>query len=393
MANPLRGQSMNSRSFFDFRNSTLNKVGRWNYNLRREAPTSLLNPPLVVKEQVMASANFTKTESERQKFGNWLAGFVAGEGWFQLSIERRCQRARFGIALRQDDRPVLEKIRDFLDCGNITIHPRRGNVCPVAKFVIGDALDLERIVVPLFQNHPLRAKKSRDFEIWKRGVALICRNRRKPVRWMGGWKQGSFSKWNEDIEEFTQLNDSLKTTRRYSEDFSIDDSPISDPELFGDWFAGFSDGEGCLDLQHYVQNECWTGAASFRLKIRFDDFPILNQIRNFLGKGSISRIERDGKNNPRAHFLVTGCQNLADFVIPVLEKYPLRAKKKRDFVLWKEGVALLCQVKSRPRQGRGGWGAGFHPKWTEGEKSKFVQLCAELKELRRFLGKEADHVR
>jgi hypothetical protein len=68
----------------------------------------------------------TVPEGEREKFARWLSGFTDGEGCFRLRIVQRkngggCRilagQAEFAIKLRSDDKRVLQKIRNFWNCG------------------------------------------------------------------------------------------------------------------------------------------------------------------------------------------------------------------------------------------------------------------------------------
>ena len=63
--------------------------------------------------------------------GDYVAGFVDGEGCFYLTYRSEIRYERpgkpkyfrwtpyFAINLRQDDKEILEKIRNTLSCGNI----------------------------------------------------------------------------------------------------------------------------------------------------------------------------------------------------------------------------------------------------------------------------------
>ncbi len=83
-------------------------------------------------------------------------------------------------------RPFFKEIQNRLGFGALQF--RRGNAHREAQVLwfITRKSDCARLV-DLFQAHPLRAKKRRDFEIWKEGVALWAsmRGNGRPHRnWM-----------------------------------------------------------------------------------------------------------------------------------------------------------------------------------------------------------------
>lgn len=95
--------------------------------------------------------------------GNYIAGFVDGEGCFYLNYRREIKRTRkgqpqyyrwtpyFAISMRKDDRNILELIKDTLKCGKI--------------------FNLK--IVPFFRRYSLRAKKRMDFDLWAQAVEII----------------------------------------------------------------------------------------------------------------------------------------------------------------------------------------------------------------------------
>lgn len=115
----------------------------------------------------------------------WFVGLTDGEGSFQ--IDKRNHRSpganyhcHFTIALRDDDRAILEEIRDTLGIGKIYDKPDRSTLTckkrPQVEYRVGTIADCAELV-KLFDTYPLRAKKRRDFEIWKQAVAEL----QKPV--------------------------------------------------------------------------------------------------------------------------------------------------------------------------------------------------------------------
>jgi hypothetical protein len=165
-----------------------------------------------------------------------------------------------------------------------------------------------------------------------------------------------------------------------------------DRETFGPWLSGFTDGEGCFQIWTARVRRWSRGGASFTIALRADDGAILELIQSFLGCGKIHRKPgrtctcRSGKLsviNPQHFFRVDSLSSLTDVVAPHFERFPLLAKKRHDFAIWKQGVAILRRIATRKRCGRG-MGRGTAPKWTLPEWNEFVELVAALKEVRRF---------
>ena len=103
-------------------------------------------------------------------FGNWLAGFTDGEGYFTINRHIHGHyRCSFGIKLRGDDRPILEEIQIQTGLGTIYDRPKNGKTNPQSEFLVQSikgCLALREI----FRVHPLRAKKAEDFKIWSEAM-------------------------------------------------------------------------------------------------------------------------------------------------------------------------------------------------------------------------------
>jgi hypothetical protein len=113
---------------------------------------------------------------------------------------------------------------------------------------------------------------------------------------------------------------------------------------FGNWLAGFTDGEGCFcifRLQKTTNRSRVNYQCQFVINLRADDAAILVEIRDRLGIGKISK--RNAKSplivnqNPQVKFCITskpGCIILRDIFLA----HPLRAKKAGDFKIWCEAL-------------------------------------------------------
>jgi hypothetical protein len=157
-----------------------------------------------------------------------------------------------------------------------------------------------------------------------------------------------------------------------------------DRDGFGHWLAGFTDGEGCFCLP-YTRNrkrtDAYTPSARFTINLRADDAVILYTIQSYWRKGRVSVNPLIDKRNPNPHivFHVHGMRDLLNTVVPHFERFPLRAKKARDFAIWKQAVALLVEVSGKPPHRTGPLG-----RWTQEDLQKFLSLRAALENIRTY---------
>ena len=106
-------------------------------------------------------------------FGHYICGFVDGEGYFGIlkpsgsSIQYGTQ---FVVRLRSDDAEILHCIRRALGgLGDVIVHrPDKAG----GKYVTWRVLRINDQVklIDFFEQFPLRAKKKKDYEIWKLAV-------------------------------------------------------------------------------------------------------------------------------------------------------------------------------------------------------------------------------
>ena len=102
---------------------------------------------------------------------NWVVGFVDGEGCFCVSIHRSSMMVRHGgwqlqpsfhVYQHNDHRGMLESLVRFFGCGRVR---PKGPKSPVSTFSVDGLRDLERTVVPFFEEHPPLVKSS-DFRMF-----------------------------------------------------------------------------------------------------------------------------------------------------------------------------------------------------------------------------------
>ena len=121
---------------------------------------------------------------------------------------------------------------------------------------------------------------------------------------------------------------------------------------FGSWFAGWLDGEGCFRAS--LNQSRWRADGIcidviLKVTLRDDDRPLLEEVKNILGCGTIraksneTRRSQGRKEADSACWEVHSNSQLRHIIIPILDRYPLRSKKKRDYIIFRELVLRMYQ--------------------------------------------------
>ena len=163
-----------------------------------------------------------------------------------------------------------------------------------------------------------------------------------------------------------------------------------DRDAFGNWLSGFIDGEGCFFLsltQNVRTNKSGESKvymmphAAFIVNLRADDADILIRLQSFLGCGLISYITNKRsktKANPVIGFAAHNVRDLINIIVPHFRKYPLQAKKRRDFEIWAEAVTFLAESESLDKTGR-------KQKWTPEKLAPYADLVERLRAVREYV--------
>jgi hypothetical protein len=111
---------------------------------------------------------------------DYVVGLVDGEGSFAVHLngsDRRRAKVepRFCLKLKALDKPLLDRLQEFFECGKVYIQrDRRPNHSLCYRFEVSNRQDLFEKVVPFFEQHPLQTpSKQRDFALFRRVLALI----------------------------------------------------------------------------------------------------------------------------------------------------------------------------------------------------------------------------
>jgi hypothetical protein len=117
----------------------------------------------------------------------WITGFVDGEGCFSIGIIRQPYRSaetvgRFRnqvtseFAVTQGAKSVssLHELHSFFGVGQVLSNPRYDNHKEhLYRYVVRKRSDLLEVIIPFFEQYPLRTSKQFDFQKFAICVRLI----------------------------------------------------------------------------------------------------------------------------------------------------------------------------------------------------------------------------
>ena len=141
------------------------------------------DPPYALKGGFMGHGWDRFRGCENAGFLYWLTGLIDGEGHFFIKRHTRGTHAPgFVLKMRADELGTLERIHQELRIGTLSVE-RRDGANPMARWAVHDKRGCERLCTVL-DKYPLRAKKRRDYAIWRQAVAAWIR-RERGNRWHG----------------------------------------------------------------------------------------------------------------------------------------------------------------------------------------------------------------
>jgi len=104
---------------------------------------------------------------------NWISGFVAGDGTFDIKLTKRKSRyqveLRFRITQHIRDAHILGIIAEYLGCGKVYIRST-GLACDL---VVNNFPDNINKIIPFFKKHPIGTIKEKDFRDFTLAAELI----------------------------------------------------------------------------------------------------------------------------------------------------------------------------------------------------------------------------
>jgi len=112
----------------------------------------------------------------RPFFYPWFVGFSDGEVCFSAHfIKNHTIICAFRLVLISDEKDILIDIRNKLGVGNISEQVRRaasGRIQVFCTYFVNRTEALIDVIIPIFEQYPLKSKKKAEYKIWKELVLV-----------------------------------------------------------------------------------------------------------------------------------------------------------------------------------------------------------------------------
>jgi hypothetical protein len=115
----------------------------------------------------------------------YLVGLVDGEGCFHVNLAPFSSyksgfrvQMHFHIKMQEKDRPLLEKVKNTLQCGTIYFQKdKRTNHCQCYRYTVSSHRGISDTIIPFFREYPLQSISKREsFNAFVKIARLVKRN-------------------------------------------------------------------------------------------------------------------------------------------------------------------------------------------------------------------------
>ncbi len=118
--------------------------------------------------------------------------------------------------------------------------------------------------------------------------------------------------------------------------FGID---LNISDAWGYWFSGWIDGEGCFTSHVHKRGKAIS--VWLNVGVRQDEKPLIQEVKDIFKCGYITEFLIKPLGSPSIQWRVFDINEQRFIILPILDKYPLRSKKKTEYEIYRELVILL----------------------------------------------------
>ncbi|MBI3232058.1 MAG: LAGLIDADG family homing endonuclease [Candidatus Doudnabacteria bacterium] len=123
-----------------------------------------------------------KRRTKPKVSADYVVGLTDGEGCFYVLIKSPLNKEgggritlNFFIKVQEQDRGMLEKVRNTLKCGTAYFQPEsRENHSQCYRYTVNTHAGILGVIIPFFIKHPLQSKsKRKNFELFCKIAKLV----------------------------------------------------------------------------------------------------------------------------------------------------------------------------------------------------------------------------
>ena len=225
------------------------------------------------------------------------------------------------MALRDDDRDVLEYFRDRLGIGHLNQIAERNGSRPQVSWIVESKAECA-ILVELLDSHAMRGRKLAQYQLWRQAVGI--------------WRARRYGVTPAARVRLTEIARALGMERAYRPPDAAAALPGMCDRNAAFYFAGFFSGEGSFRLG--------PRDAGFVIKVRRDDRPLLEAFQKRFGTGHVRDV---GSHQPWSPAVVWTTTSAAGVLtgIALFEAAGLLGRKQRQFLAWSPGADAVAKAK------------------------------------------------
>ena len=269
-------------------------------------------------------------------FIEWFVGICDAESNFLIRVRKDNKGNTIGfefifrIALHKDDKNALELIKTTLGCGKISLDRN------TLVFSISKLDDIERVLIPIFEQFPLNSKKHLDYLDFKKAFFMFVNRKTSSLN-----KQDLF-------RDIVHIKDNMNDKRV---NFDLPEGHI---RITGNYLVGILEGDGSF----YLNKQDMTVRVS--LVVITQDRILLEKIREFLLNqldkyscilGSSTKLinindkKRIGINKPVTILEIYQIDYIVNILIPYFNSLQFRTKKYQDYLDFRMIAYLIFEGK------------------------------------------------
>lgn len=130
---------------------------------------------------IHSTLNNRGREKPKNLSADYIVGLTDGEGCFYIETRApggayKSSRVEmhFFIKMREDELPLLQKVRKFFECGGIYYQKEyRENQKACYRFGVTSQKDLQEKIIPFFEKHPLQSQKLKNYLLFSQIGELV----------------------------------------------------------------------------------------------------------------------------------------------------------------------------------------------------------------------------